>query len=119
MSGTWLDRLTRGAGRRSRRTALATALRGAAIAATTIVPTGSAVEAKKGKKCKSCKPKSGLGEQCTANKDCCADKTNLACSVPNNDPVGLVCCGAFNGRCRNTGQCCQGFACLSGFCTFP
>jgi hypothetical protein len=98
---------------RTRRTALTTALGGAALAALGATSRSPETVAKKKKRCQ-CKAKA-VGEICTSNKECCTNQTNHICAIrPSQN--GLRCCGGLGAKCPAVGDCCAGFNCLSGRC---
>jgi hypothetical protein len=121
MKQTTGSRLTQVLGDTSRRLALQTLLGGAAISSARILASPSIGDAKHHKhhkhKCKQkkCKGKA-LGEFCDTAKECCANETNLLCSIPNGGSQ-TACCAIQNASCTDQADCCSGFICsVDGVC---
>jgi hypothetical protein len=112
MDGIGFDRVVRVVGALgTRRAALRAALGGAAL-----IAGGAGTAAKKRKKRCRCTPR-GLGQACTANKQCCTDKTNRICFIKNDDMTEVLrCCGALGAGCGTSDDCCNGFGCEGGAC---
>jgi hypothetical protein len=98
----------------TRRRALHAALGAATIAAASLGAGRSETAAKTHKKRCRCQAK-GLGESCTANKQCCTNQTNRICAIQRN-VGGPRCCGALQAGCTGNTDCCESCECLDGAC---
>jgi hypothetical protein len=110
----FIGRLARHGGGSTRRKALHAALGAATIAATSLGAGISETAAKTHKKRCQCRAR-GVGESCTANKQCCTNQTNRICAIQRN-VGGPRCCGALQAECTGNTDCCESFECFNGVC---